>query len=291
MVINYEDWSKAGYFDSLAKWMEEQVAKYPDVKWRIAAYHKNMFTGSKSHQSDADAVAVRKAMLPVFDKLKIDLAFQGHDHIYEVIGPVINSTVKLDEGAIQEQIDVTGGVRENMTGKQGGVYNVANGTLYFLNNSAGKKKYEPRNEEQMDAAYSATQVDNYWGLFSGKFGQTGEPTFSSVTVSTDTIAISTYTVDGNGKATLFDSFKVVKDGTATAVASVLSQQVSMDVDANSNIVVSGIRPEKIELYDLNGVLRASSNGVQTLSTASMAKGAYLVKATADGHTFTKKILL
>lgn len=33
-----------------------------------------MFTGSRSHQSDKDAVAVREAMLPVFDKLKIDLA-------------------------------------------------------------------------------------------------------------------------------------------------------------------------------------------------------------------------
>ena len=291
LVVNYEDWNKEGYFQSLAQWMSEEVAKYPNVKWRIATYHKCMFTGSRSHQSDKDAVAVREAMLPVFDKLKIDLALQGHDHIYEVIGPVVNSSKKLDEGAIQEQVDVTGGVRENMTGKQGGVYNVAKGTLYFLNNSAGKKKYEPRDEEQMASEEGATQVPDYWGLFSGKFGQTGEPTFSAVTVTTDTIAITTYTVDGNGKATEFDSFKVVKNATANSIDNAVSNAVSMDVDANRNIVVEGISPEKIELFDLNGVLRGQTTATTRLDASGLAKGAYLVKATAAGHIYTKKIVL
>ncbi len=207
LVVNYEDWKKEDYFKSLAEWMRKEVEKHPDTRWRIAAYHKCMFTGSRSHQSDKDQVALREAMLPVFDELKIDLALQGHDHIYEVIGPVVNTNKTLASNAIEELIDVTGGVRENMTGKQGGVYNVANGTLYFLNNSAGRKKYEPRNEEEMKAEEPVHLVQNYWGLFSGKFGQTGEPTFSSVSVTNDAIDIVTYTVDGNGKETVFDSGK------------------------------------------------------------------------------------
>lgn len=127
-----------------------------------------MFTGSQSHQSDSDGRLVRENMLPVFNELHIDVALQGHDHIYEVIGPVNNLTKTLVDGAVEEvETVVPGGVRENMTGKQGGVFNVNEGTLYFLNNSAGKKKYEPRDEQAMIDAYSAHGVDNYWGLFSG----------------------------------------------------------------------------------------------------------------------------
>lgn len=140
MVINYEDYKKEGYFDALADWMRKQVEEHKDVKWRIATFHKNMFTGSKSHQSDSDGRLVREHMLPVFNELHIDVALQGHDHIYEVIGPVNNLTKTLVDGAVEEvETVVPGGVRENMIGKQGGVFNVNEGTLYFLNNSAGKK--------------------------------------------------------------------------------------------------------------------------------------------------------
>lgn len=79
-------------------------------------------------------------MLPVFNELHIDVALQGHDHIYEVIGPVNNLTKTLVDGAVEEvETVVPGGVRENMTGKQGGVFNVNEGTLYFLNNSPARR--------------------------------------------------------------------------------------------------------------------------------------------------------
>ena len=110
-------------------------------------------------------------------------------------------------------------------------------------------------------------------------------------MTTDTIAITTYTVDGNGKATEFDSFKVVKNATANSIDNAVSNAVSMDVDANRNIVVEGISPEKIELFDLNGVLRGQTTATTRLDASGLAKGAYLVKATAAGHIFTKKIVL
>ena len=240
MVINYEDWKKEGYFESLAAWMREQVEAHKDVKWRIATYHKNVFTGSRSHQDDADGKAVRAAMLPVFDELGINVALQGHDHIYEVIGPVNNTNKILiaDEVEMVETVG-EGGERENMTGKRGGIYDVSRGTLYFLNNSAGRKKYEPRNEEQMIASLEKHEVENYWGLFSGKFGQTGEPTFSKVDVTPDTITVTTYTVDNAGEATEFDSFKIVKKSTETAVDEVESKnsQVQMSYDAKSSQIL------------------------------------------------------
>jgi acid phosphatase type 7 len=211
LALDYENYSTAGYLDSLANWMRKEVASHPEVKWRIAFYHKTMFTGSGSHQSDADGWLVRNKMAPVFDELKIDLALQGHDHVYEVIGPVKNK--KLVNNAISNQSIVTRTVRDNVSGRLGGTFDVTNGTLYFLNNSAGKKKYEPRDSMAMDKAKADTLLkngQNYFSLFTGRFGQTGEPTFSNIIVSTDSINVSTYTVNDQGVPSLFDSYKVVK---------------------------------------------------------------------------------
>ena len=208
MHMTYENYNTTGYLDSLAIWMNNQVKANPTTKWRIAVYHKDMFTGSSSHQSDADEVVERAKMEPVYDSLKIDLAFQGHDHVYEVIGPIKYKS--LIPNAVSNQTIVAPTIRDNITGKFGGTFDVKQGTMYFLNNSGGQKKYEPRTQAQMDAALAQTQVPNYFGMFSGRFGQNGLPTFSNVTISTDSINISTYSVDSVGNSFLFDAFKIVK---------------------------------------------------------------------------------
>jgi len=207
MALSYEDYGAAN-LDSVAKWMRKQVEENPNVKWRIAFYHKTIYTGSGSHQSDADGKIVRDRMAPLFDSLKIDFAMQGHDHIYEVMGPIFNKT-KV-QNAISNQQSVTRTVRDNVTGKMGGTFDVKNGTLYFLNNSAGRKKYEPRDSIAMKTAEANLGITDYFTLFTGRFGQTGEPTFSNITVSTDSINVKTYTVDDMGVATIFDDFKIVK---------------------------------------------------------------------------------
>jgi uncharacterized protein YjdB len=208
MALNFEDYGKTGYLDSLSSWMKKEVAAHPEVRWRIAFYHKTMYTGSKSHQSDNDSKIVREKMGPLFDSLKIDFALQGHDHIYEVMGPIKGN--KLVSNAITNQVTVPRTVRDNVTGKLGGTFDVTNGTLYFLNNSAGKKKYEPRDSVAMKTAESTLNITDYFTFFTGRFGQTGEPTFSNITVSSDSINISTYTVNDAGEASIFDSYKIVK---------------------------------------------------------------------------------
>ena len=62
----------------------------------------------------------------------------------------------------------------------------------------------------MKDAFPQHGVENYFEMFN-KFGQTGEPTFSRVKVSTEAIEIDTYTVRDSGDITLFDTFRVVKE--------------------------------------------------------------------------------
>lgn len=291
LVINYEDFLKEGYFKALADWMRAEVKAHENVKWRIATFHKNMFTGSKSHQSDGDGRLVRKNMLPVFDELNIDLALQGHDHIYEIIGPVNNNSKTLVDGSVEEVENIVpGGTRENMTGKQGGVFNVENGTLYFLNNSAGKKKYEPRDEKAMIDALLAHDVENYWGLFSGKFGQTGEPTFSNIKVTSDTIFIDTYTVNDGGTASLYDSFKVIKEKKSTSNIAQNTQHAVKIVAKKNKIIISGIEPEKVNVYASDGTLVKEGKDT-VISTNKMIPGVYVVKAVKNNKDYYGKVLI
>ena len=292
LVISYEDWDKEGYLNSLTSWMRQEVETHKDVKWRVASFHKNMFTGSRSHQDDADGKAVRQAMLPVFDELGINIALQGHDHIYEVIGPVNNVSKTLSENSVEVVETVgDGGERENMTGKSGGVFNVSNGTLYFLNNSAGKKKYEPRTEAEMIASFDKHEIENYWGLFSGKFGQTGEPTFSRVDVTPLKITFSTYTVDDLGNATLFDSFSVVKS-TTTEITGVSSQNGKAKITNDNEIVsVEGMNPESIQIFNLDGLSMASADNTARMSVKQLPPDVYIVRARQGSEICTAKIII
>lgn len=208
LALSFEDYSKPGYLEALAKWIRNQVVIHSDLKWRIVYYHKTIYTGSTSHQDDSDSKVVRDRIAPLFDSLKIDLALQGHDHIYEVIGPVRNKA--LVPGSVSKQLQVTADTRENVTGKLNGVFDVSNGTLYFLNNSAGRKKYEPLNKFRMDTIETKLDIKNYFGLFTGRLGQTGRPTYSNIKVTRDTITIATYEVSNEGNASLFDKIKLVK---------------------------------------------------------------------------------
>lgn len=292
LVISYEDWNKEGYFDSLSAWMRQEVAAHKDAKWRVASFHKNMFTGSKSHQDDADGKAVRQAMLPVFNELGINVALQGHDHIYEVIGPVNNLDKTFIEGSVEKVETVgDGGERENMTGKTGGVFDVSKGTLYFLNNSAGKKKYEPRTEADMIASLNKHEIENYWGLFSGKFGQTGEPTFSRVDVNPQTITFSTYTVDDLGNATLFDSFSVVKN-TSTGINEVRTPAGKAKITSDNDFVtVEGITPDCVKIYNLDGMCLVSADNTSQVSVKHLPASVYIVRATQGAEICTAKITI
>jgi len=299
MALGYENYATAGYLDDLTTWMRAQVAANPNTKWRIAFYHKSMYTGSTSHQSDADGKTVRDAMAPIFDELHIDLALQGHDHIYEVLGPIKGKA--LVANSVKNQISVTFDAHTNLTAKQSGIFNVQNGTLYFLNNSAGKKKYEPRSQADMNGTTvsTATGLTNYFGLFSGRFGQNGLPTFSNVTVSSDTIAVSTYEVNDLGVTNLFDSFKVVKTNdftTAVNNVSIASQDAislyPVPVKDYAYVTFKNDVNANVNVYSITGVLVKSQSimGTSQVDLSSLASGSYLLKVTSETGSYAVKFI-
>lgn len=205
--------------DHVSYWFRKTVTENPDTKYRISLAHFNLFSGS-DHSTDEEPPLFRACMLPTMKACEIDVALQGHDHTYEVIGPVNpdNCTPILD--AITDREEVPVNTNKNMTGYKGGTYCVDDGTLYFIGATCGRKRYYPHSRQKMENDYSGDpdvvgykqhNVPNYFDLFTGMFGQPEAPSFTKITVKDDCIEFNSYTADDDeGNVTLFNTMKVVR---------------------------------------------------------------------------------
>ena len=164
----------------LGGWFRRQVAAAPDATWHVGLVHKNLFSGS-DHQRDKETPLLRATMLPVMKDCKMDLILQGHDHCYEVIGPVDPDTRKPAQ----------------------------KGTIYFIGATCGAKRYTPLTREEMDASKHIHQLDNYYDLFS-KLDQPGAPSYTRVTVNKKYMMLETFKVLENGQTELFNTIIIDK---------------------------------------------------------------------------------
>ena len=218
MVYSLQDWWRASGSSASARrssylstdlknWFYDQVEAHPNAKYRVTLSHKNIFSGS-GHSVDEETPMFRDIMLPIFADCQIDLAIQGHDHCYEVIGPVNPWTRKVVDGAVTDLETVPASAEKNATGKKGGTYVTDDGTLYFIGATCGRKRYSPYSRAKMDDNYNKHYVENYFDLFTGMFGQPGAPSFTKFTVKSDCLEVNSYTADKNGNATLLNTMKV-----------------------------------------------------------------------------------
>ena len=156
----------------LGGWFKQQVAAAPDAAWRVGLVHKNLFSGS-DHQRDKETPLLRATMLPVVKECGIQLVLQGHDHCYEVIGPVDN-------------------------------------TLYFIGATCGAKRYTPLTREEMEVSKHIHRVENYYDLFQHPFAQPGAPSYTRVTVSPKSLVLDTYKVLPDGGIEKFNTVTLNK---------------------------------------------------------------------------------
>ena len=156
----------------LGGWILRQAALAPHARWRVGLVHKNLFSGS-DHQRDKETPLLRKTLLPVMKEARINLVLQGHDHCYELIGPV-------------------------------------DSTLYFIGATCGAKRYTPLTREEMEASKHIHRVENYYDLFRQPFAQPGAPSYTRVTVYPDSLLLDTYKVLPDGTTELFNTVTLNK---------------------------------------------------------------------------------
>jgi len=193
----------------VGNWFRRQVSAHPRTKWRVAFVHFNTFSGS-GHQEDEETPMFRACMLPIFKELEIDVVMQGHDHCYEIIGPVDPDTRTAITSAITDVQSVTPSGETNITGKKGGTYCVDDGTLYFIGSTCGAKRYGPKTKAEMDADFDKHKVTNYFDLFTGMFGQPGAPSYTRVDAAADSLVFHSYKTDKLGNSKEYNAFRVVR---------------------------------------------------------------------------------
>ena len=234
LVYSLQDWwresgtsesvMKSTYFtQDIRNWFVEQIAAHPEAKYRVTLSHKNIFSGA-GHHTDDECTLIRTLMLPIFKECEIDLAIQGHDHCYEVIGPVNPDTKTVVQGAVADVTRVHAednsrwGSSDNKTGLEGGTFTTNDGTLYFIGATCGRKRYEPYNRATMEEEYTTDptllydykhhNVQNLFDLFTTKFGQPGAPSYSRFNVTSEGIEVQTYKTDAAGNKTVYNTINV-----------------------------------------------------------------------------------
>ena len=238
MVYSLQDYWKGPYSlstltstyltNDVGNWFREQVKAHPETKWRIALVHKNIFSGS-SHQEDEETPLFRATMLPIMKECEIDLMLQGHDHCYEVIGPVNPDTQKPIKHAIN---DLEPSVLSASSNK-GGTFIVDDGTLYFIGATCGSKRYDPNPKAVMEADLDKHKVENYYDLFTGMFCQPGAPSYSTFTVEGNKITVNSYKVLKGEAPELFNTFYIKRTKDHSSPASSISPIVTERNVANS----------------------------------------------------------
>ena len=255
LVYSLQDWWRAhGSSDKnmvssyittdLRNWFQDQIAAYPNTKYRVTLSHKNIFSGAGHHEDD-ECPLIRELMLPIFKECEIDLAIQGHDHCYEVMGPVDPDTRTVVPGSVTDTVRVAPeetsrwGRSNNKTGLEGGTFTTDDGTLYFIGATCGRKRYEPYNRETMEANYTTDpellfdnkhhNVENLFDLFTSRFGQPGSPSYTRFNVTSAGIEMITYKTDAQGNKEIFNTINVVRTrphSTATGFENVTNAVVN-----------------------------------------------------------------
>ena len=222
--------------------------------------------------------------------LKFILLLRDHDHVYEVIGPIDNKTNTLIPGSVRDVKSVSVHSTLNVNGKEGGIFDVEGGTLYFINSTAGRKRYYPYTQTQMEAGFVNHGIANYWDLFTGKFGQPGNPTFSEITVNTNEIVVDTYSANQNSQTSLYDSFKIVK-GFQSGIMTTKNLQFIYPVPAKNMVTTSSTNIKEVLAIDISGRGVSLPFQNQTIDVSNLSDGMYIVQIITDSKIEKSRLIV
>lgn len=77
----YSDGAQTTWLERRLKFLREQ----PDVDFVVVGNHYSSYSTTNQHASEG---GIRSAWVPLFDRYKVDLVFNGHNHVYERTDPL-----------------------------------------------------------------------------------------------------------------------------------------------------------------------------------------------------------
>jgi hypothetical protein len=139
--VSYEIKANTGYSGGTQNtWVERTLAAYranADIDFIVCFFHHCAYSTTDTHASDG---GVRAAWSALFDRYRVDLVLQGHNHVFERTDPIRHgrsTTVAADNSVVYPESD---------------------GTVYYTVGSAGRPRYgfQPGESE----SYRGHEIDD-----------------------------------------------------------------------------------------------------------------------------------
>lgn len=85
------------------RFVQDAVKQNPNVKWRIATFHHDLYGGRIPHREEENEL-LRKIWGPIIDEFRFDLVLLGHSHYFTVsnaiFGNATNEALDMSDGAV-----------------------------------------------------------------------------------------------------------------------------------------------------------------------------------------------
>ncbi len=162
------------------KFAEQDLKKYSNdalIDWIIVFYHRYAYASASSLEAEDD---FRETYHPLFDKYKVDLALQGHLHVYERTYPITFNPDDDDEPIIQDQNENT--------------YKNPKGPIFVTVGTGGAHAMTLSSS----ADFSAVGVEGDFGIL-------------DITFETDGKTLTGKFIENGKKQDVKDEFKIIKD--------------------------------------------------------------------------------
>lgn len=96
--------NKINIFDNY-NLIKKACEENPDTKWRVAAFHHDVY-GTAHHAMQDDAIAAKRSLAPALESYDFDVVLTGHDHIfgrsYFMKDDKIVETAGYEDGAVTD---------------------------------------------------------------------------------------------------------------------------------------------------------------------------------------------
>ncbi|HTQ45091.1 MAG TPA: metallophosphoesterase family protein [Polyangiaceae bacterium] len=154
----------------------------------VALSHRGLYSTSL-HSADGDVIATRGALAPLYDKYKVDLAFNGHDHEYERSYPLHANTTDptkaptVGMGMPWTQYIINAGAGADPYGLQGSVQPYSAKQQYFCGKATACAQYPYIGLYSVLTATSSSLTMDAYGIVPGATTYMSDTKIDTVTVN------------------------------------------------------------------------------------------------------------
>jgi hypothetical protein len=129
-------------------WLESTLAAWrrdPRIDFIVAFFHECAFSTCDGHSSDG---GVRAKLAPLFSRYQVDLAIQGHNHVYERTNPLIYDAKTNSARSSKQAVAVS-------PQEPAEVSPATDGTTYVVAGTAGTPRYGWAGPKETDRNFAA----------------------------------------------------------------------------------------------------------------------------------------